>query len=167
MAAAPGSAYAPPSNAYRPRNAEGGATNTVAMMMRGEVRFSPHLTITIRMILRYMYITYYYIVMNLIQFNRYDILIKLHTCSSVMMDVETFQVAIPEGPPRERTEPWEVKPVGAALDEREIRKMEKEAKKLAEQREKEAKEKHQQALRDLVQDEKETKKRSDTSILFI
>lgn len=84
-----------------------------------------------------------------------------------MMDVETFQVAIPEGPPRERTEPWEVKPVAAALDEREIRKMEKEAKKLAEQREKEAKEKHQQALRDLVQDEKETKKRSDTSILFI
>lgn len=85
MAAAPGSAYAPPSNAYRPRNAEGGATNTVAMMMRGEVRFSPHLTITIRMILRYMYITYYYIVMNLIQFNRYDILIKLLSSTHVVV----------------------------------------------------------------------------------
>eukprot|EP00913_Durusdinium_trenchii_P018199 g17098.t1 len=79
--AAPGTAYAPVTNAYRPRNAEGGSVNTVAAMMRGEV-------------------------------------------------------AIPEGPPRERTEPWETKPVAAPLDAHEIRRMEKEAKKLAEQKEK-------------------------------
>eukprot|EP00435_Cladocopium_sp_Y103_P073360 s105_g43.t1 len=104
VAAAPGTGYTPQANAYRPRNAESGAVNTVAAMMRGEV-------------------------------------------------------AIPEGAPRERTEPWEVKPVAAPLEAHEVRKMEKEAKKLAEQKEKEAKEKHQQALRELVQDEKDAKKR--------
>eukprot|EP00434_Breviolum_minutum_P024498 symbB.v1.2.021637.t1/scaffold1882.1/size97200/6 len=104
VAAAPGTSFAPQSNAYRPRNADTGSVNTVAAMMRGEV-------------------------------------------------------AIPEGAPRERTEPWETKPVAPQLDVHEIRKMEKEAKKLAEQKEKEAKEKHQQALRELVKDEKDTKKR--------
>lgn len=104
VAAAPGTGYTPQANAYRPRNADSGAVNTVAAMMRGEV-------------------------------------------------------AIPEGAPRERTEPWEVKPVAAPLEAHEVRKMEKEAKKLAEQKEKEAKEKHQQALRELVQDEKDAKKR--------
>ncbi|CAJ1436190.1 unnamed protein product [Effrenium voratum] len=103
-ALAPGSGHVPLTNAYRPRNAEGGGAGTVAAMMRGEV-------------------------------------------------------AIPEGPQRERTEPWETKPVAPALEEWEIKKLEKEAKKLAEQREKEAKEKHQQALRDVVQNEKDTKKR--------
>ena len=39
----------------------------------------------------------------------------------------TPKVAIPEGPPRERTEPWETKPVAAPLDAHEIRRMEKEA----------------------------------------
>jgi len=73
------------------------------------------------------------------------------------------EVAVPDAPKREMTEGekggWEVRPAAPALEEWEIRKMEKEAKKLQEQREKDAKEAEKQALRALETGEKDTKKR--------
>lgn len=96
-----------PTQAYRPRGAEGGSGfSAVAAMMRGEI------------------------------------------------DVPVNNA------PRERDGPtgWEVK-VAPVLEEWEIRKLEKEAKKLAEQKALEAKEKEKQAIRDMEQAEKDTKKK--------
>eukprot|EP00931_Biecheleriopsis_adriatica_P001610 TRINITY_DN1019_c0_g1_i3.p1 TRINITY_DN1019_c0_g1~~TRINITY_DN1019_c0_g1_i3.p1 ORF type:complete len:646 (+),score=163.15 TRINITY_DN1019_c0_g1_i3:93-2030(+) len=73
------------------------------------------------------------------------------------------ELSIPESATREFTqgqkEGWEARPPPPQLEEWEIRKMEREAKKLAEQKALEAKEAEKQAIRDLEKGEKDTKKK--------
>lgn len=71
------------------------------------------------------------------------------------------EISVPEsaGPGRGRLEEWESKPVAPQLEEWEIKKLEKEAKKVAEQKQKEEQEKKKEALRSLEKGEKDTKKR--------
>jgi len=83
-----------------------------------------------------------------------------HSSVAAMMRGE---VAIPDAPKMELTEGqrggWEARPSAPALEEWEIKKMEKEAKKLAEKKAEEAKEEAKQAIKNLENKEKGDKKR--------